>query len=233
MCLATLLPHQYTTGNCVRHTLIIHSSLAWRHQRARAAIAGRHGLQALPIDALAARLAGGFLQPIDPDALKSAIAKSSFRRALRPRPDQESSRLSSGRGSDAVQGMELGPQPCRARWKCETRGGVPPGRRSPARSGSDSALASFNVPTGGSRKRCASAHPACPHSFRADRDPRPYRNVSRVAASPGGARRRDRRAMDCGSASRPVLASRARDSGRRSAAGSSGNLYRILRQSSP
>jgi hypothetical protein len=37
---------------------------------------GRHGLQAIPIEGLAARLAGGFLQPIDPDALKSAIAKA-------------------------------------------------------------------------------------------------------------------------------------------------------------
>ena len=36
---------------------------------------GRHGLQALPIEGLAARLAGGFLQPIDPDALKAAITK--------------------------------------------------------------------------------------------------------------------------------------------------------------
>jgi hypothetical protein len=33
-------------------------------------------LQALPIEGLAARLAGGFLQPIDPDALKSAIAQA-------------------------------------------------------------------------------------------------------------------------------------------------------------
>jgi PD-(D/E)XK nuclease superfamily len=60
----------------IRDTVITHSRLAWRHERARAAIGGRHGLQALPIEALAARLAGGFLQPIDSDALKSAIAKS-------------------------------------------------------------------------------------------------------------------------------------------------------------
>src|SRR5215471_14663714 len=73
---ATLLPDQYTTGNCVRNTVIIHSSLAWRHERARAATTGHHGLQAVPIEGLAARLAGGFLQPIDPDALKSAIAKA-------------------------------------------------------------------------------------------------------------------------------------------------------------
>ena len=58
----------------MRGTIITHSRLAWRHERARAAAAGRHGLQALPIEGLAARLAGGFLRPIDPDALKSAIA---------------------------------------------------------------------------------------------------------------------------------------------------------------
>jgi hypothetical protein len=60
----------------VRKTVITHSRLAWRYQRAQAATAGRHGLQALPIEGLAARLAGGFLQPIDSDALKSAIAKA-------------------------------------------------------------------------------------------------------------------------------------------------------------
>jgi PD-(D/E)XK nuclease superfamily len=61
---------------CMRETVVTQSRLAWRHERARAAVAGRHGLQCLPIQGLAARLAGGFLQPIDPDALKSAIAKA-------------------------------------------------------------------------------------------------------------------------------------------------------------
>ena len=60
----------------MRETIITQSRLAWRHERARAAVAGRHGLQCLPIQGLAARLAGGFLQPIDPDVLKSAIAKA-------------------------------------------------------------------------------------------------------------------------------------------------------------
>jgi len=61
---------------CVRDTVITHSRLAWRHERAQAAVASRHGLQALPIEWLAARLAGGFLQPIDPDALKAAVIKA-------------------------------------------------------------------------------------------------------------------------------------------------------------
>src|SRR5437763_12733332 len=60
----------------VRDTVITHSRLAWRHERALAAVASRHGLQAMPIEGLAARLAGGFLQPIDSDALKIAIAKA-------------------------------------------------------------------------------------------------------------------------------------------------------------
>jgi hypothetical protein len=57
-------------------TVITHSRLAWRHERAQAAVASHHGLHALPIEGLAARLAGGFLQPIDPDALKAAVTKA-------------------------------------------------------------------------------------------------------------------------------------------------------------
>jgi hypothetical protein len=60
----------------MRKTVITYTHLAWRHERALAAIAGHHGLQAMSIEGLAARLAGGFLQPIDLDALKSAIAKA-------------------------------------------------------------------------------------------------------------------------------------------------------------
>ncbi len=60
----------------MRNTVITHSRLDWRHQRVQAAVANRHGLQALPIEGLAARLAGGFLQPIDPDTLKAAITKA-------------------------------------------------------------------------------------------------------------------------------------------------------------
>lgn len=39
-------------------------------------MARAHGLQAMTIDALASRLAGGFLQPIDPDSLKDAVTQS-------------------------------------------------------------------------------------------------------------------------------------------------------------
>jgi hypothetical protein len=41
-----------------------------------AAIERQHGLQALAIDQLAARLAGGFLQPINSDSLKEAIGEA-------------------------------------------------------------------------------------------------------------------------------------------------------------
>lgn len=60
----------------MRDTVITHSRLAWRHERAEAVVASRHGLQALPIEGLAARLAGGFLQPIDSDTLKAAVTKA-------------------------------------------------------------------------------------------------------------------------------------------------------------
>jgi hypothetical protein len=49
----------------VRETFIIHSRLSWRQVRGAAAIERRHGRQALAIEHLAARLAGGFLQAAD------------------------------------------------------------------------------------------------------------------------------------------------------------------------
>jgi hypothetical protein len=63
-------------GGFVRDTIIINSRLAWRRVRGVAAIQRRHGLQALSIQLLAARLAGGFLQAIDSDALKTSISRA-------------------------------------------------------------------------------------------------------------------------------------------------------------
>jgi hypothetical protein len=60
----------------VRETLIIHSRLSWRQVRGAAAIERRHGRQALAIEHLAARLAGGFLQAINADSLKEAIGEA-------------------------------------------------------------------------------------------------------------------------------------------------------------
>ena len=76
MDLLTIMGDKLNLRGCVRDTVITHSRLAWRHERAQAAVASHHGLQALPIEGLAARLAGGFLQPIDPDALKAAVTKA-------------------------------------------------------------------------------------------------------------------------------------------------------------
>jgi PD-(D/E)XK nuclease superfamily len=72
----TIESYKVAPIGCVRDTVITHSRLAWRHERAQAAVASHHGLQALPIEGLAARLAGGFLQPIDPDALKAGVTTS-------------------------------------------------------------------------------------------------------------------------------------------------------------
>ena len=60
----------------MRSTVIVHSHLAWRNVRAAAATAGQQGLQALSIEQVAARLAGGFVRPIENDALKEAVRKA-------------------------------------------------------------------------------------------------------------------------------------------------------------
>jgi hypothetical protein len=60
----------------VRETLVIHSRLSWRQVRGVAAIERQHGLQALAIEQFAARLAGGFLQPINSDSLKAALGEA-------------------------------------------------------------------------------------------------------------------------------------------------------------
>ena len=53
---------------------MVHSRYAWRCHRTNAAIEGEQGLLLVTIEQLAARLAGGFLQPIDADALKTAVS---------------------------------------------------------------------------------------------------------------------------------------------------------------
>ena len=59
----------------VRETFVIHSRLSWRQVRGAAVVERQHGLQALAIEHLAARLAGGFLQTINSDTLKEAIGE--------------------------------------------------------------------------------------------------------------------------------------------------------------
>lgn len=57
----------------MRKTLVVHSRYAWRSHRTRTALAGEQGLQLLTIEQVAARLAGGFLQPIDRDDCNAAV----------------------------------------------------------------------------------------------------------------------------------------------------------------
>ena len=59
--------------NTVRKTRVIHSHYGWQSHRTQAALEGEQGLGLLTMEQLAARLAGGFLRPIDRDALKSAV----------------------------------------------------------------------------------------------------------------------------------------------------------------
>ena len=57
-------------------TVVVHNRYAWRSYRTKAAFGSEQGLRLLTIEQLAARLAGGFLTPIDSDQLKSAVASA-------------------------------------------------------------------------------------------------------------------------------------------------------------
>ena len=63
-------------GTSMHKTLVVHNRYAWRSYRTRAALDGSQGVVLLTIEQLAARLAGGFLQPIDSDDLKTAVASA-------------------------------------------------------------------------------------------------------------------------------------------------------------
>lgn len=54
-------------------TLVVHNRHAWRSHRTRAALDAAQGDLLLTIEQLAARLAGGFLRPVDSDAFKAAV----------------------------------------------------------------------------------------------------------------------------------------------------------------
>src|SRR5450759_5087352 len=60
----------------MRRTIVVHTRLAGHMARADAARAGAHGIQILMMGQLAARLAGGFLAPIDPDCLRDAVREA-------------------------------------------------------------------------------------------------------------------------------------------------------------
>lgn len=56
-----------------RSTLILHGRLAMQERRLAAARKGQHGLHIMSFEQAAARLAGGFIQPIDDENLRVAI----------------------------------------------------------------------------------------------------------------------------------------------------------------
>ena len=59
-----------------RKTIVVHTRLAGHMARVEAARACRSGVQIKTMDQLAARLAGGFLEPIDTDALEDAVSQA-------------------------------------------------------------------------------------------------------------------------------------------------------------
>ena len=61
--------------SCARRLSSIRASRGVRFAE-RLRSSGRHGVQAIAIEHLAARLAGGFLQPINSDSLKEAIGEA-------------------------------------------------------------------------------------------------------------------------------------------------------------
>ena len=64
------------TARAERRTVIVHTKLAGHVARVAAARAGENGVQIMTMGQLAARLAGGFLRPIDPEALRDALRKA-------------------------------------------------------------------------------------------------------------------------------------------------------------
>ena len=57
----------------MRHTVIAHSLLKMRELRLEAARGRRYGLQIMTFEQLAARLAGGLVEPVNDDALRAAV----------------------------------------------------------------------------------------------------------------------------------------------------------------
>ena len=59
-----------------RKTIVVHTRLAGHMARVEAARACQSGVQIKTMDQIAARLAGGFLEPIDTDALEEAVSQA-------------------------------------------------------------------------------------------------------------------------------------------------------------
>ena len=65
-----------------RRTFVAHGRLAMREIRLQAARDGRHGVQVMTFEQMAARLAGGFSRPIDADSLRVAVREALLATAL-------------------------------------------------------------------------------------------------------------------------------------------------------
>ena len=60
----------------VRRTIVVHTKLAGHMARVEAARSGAHGVQVLTMGQMAARLAGGFIAPIDTGTLQDAVREA-------------------------------------------------------------------------------------------------------------------------------------------------------------
>jgi hypothetical protein len=60
----------------MRRTVVVHTRLAGHMARVDTARAGAHGIRIMTMGQLAARLAGGFLAPINPDSLRDAVREA-------------------------------------------------------------------------------------------------------------------------------------------------------------
>ena len=63
-----------TSASAIHRTVVVNNRYAGRCHRTKAAFDGEQGLLLLSVEQLVARLAGGFLTPIDSDQLKAAVA---------------------------------------------------------------------------------------------------------------------------------------------------------------
>ena len=85
-----------------RRTIVVHTKLSGHLLRVDAARKGANGVQVLTMGQLAARLAGGFLQPIDPERLQEAVQSALASSSLGELDvDQSSSRNDEGRRQHA------------------------------------------------------------------------------------------------------------------------------------
>ncbi len=72
MVLVSSMPTGQSLVN-LRRTIVVHTKLVGHMARVEAARNAAHGTQIFTMGQVASRLAGGFLRPIDPEALQDAV----------------------------------------------------------------------------------------------------------------------------------------------------------------